>query len=83
VIVEWEYPVCVTLRNGQAQRINEPVRATIPYHNWFEFENGQTLSVARSTAQTSINFVSVRFGYMSAEQLRITRDDDRRTETLE
>jgi len=69
MIVTWEIPgVCDIAAMTAA--INAHVRRHDTYHNWFEFENGD---IVRRTIDSPeiIDFVSVAFGYMSAEQIRI------------
>ena len=69
MIVAWDIPGVCDIP-AMTAAINAHVRRHDTYHNWFEFENDD---IVRRTIDHPevIDFVSVEFGYMSAEQIRI------------
>ncbi|MDM4141530.1 MULTISPECIES: condensation domain-containing protein [Mycobacterium] len=68
MVVAWDIPGVCDI-TAMTATINAHVRRQETYHNWFEFEDG---AIVRRTIDDPavIDLVPVRYGHMSAEQVR-------------
>src|SRR5246500_705459 len=69
MIVAWDIPGACDIP-AMTAAINAHVRRHDTYHHWFEFENGDMVRRTIDSPEV-IDFVSVEFGYMSAEQIHV------------